>query len=340
MFNLDHIFFADNHSRMSDYDDPDGFLSVFVVRLIVGILAVLSNILVISIFLKFPAFRRIQSNILISLLSVSGFIVGLGILVRAIYSKLVTGEKGYHRIQCLAIGQIQMFGVVFGQVLLFALALDRYSAVRWPCHYMINLRIRITIVVGTCIVVGVFFSLLSFWNVSDETVKQCTVGAASTTTYQAVWLSCGFLNSFFVIGLYVRAVRLLNQKLTSKYSKHLHTLRVQQRAFISISLIVICYLIFCCVPIFLSILVFVLNGSEVLRGHMSILFGIGEAFNSSIMVFIYLLKHHEIRVYSRKLFTSARKTSLSFTTRGALINTPRNSRASIRRKPSCRIAQT
>ncbi|KAI6242743.1 hypothetical protein M3Y99_00180700 [Aphelenchoides fujianensis] len=104
----------------------------------------------------------------------------------------------------------------------------------------------------------------------------------------------------------LRAVRLLNQQLTSKYSKHLHTLRVHQRAFISISLIA-------------------LNGSEELRGYMSMMFGIFEAVNSSIT-------HHEIRVYTRKMFGRSRKTSTSFA-RG-IPTTPRASRSSVGRKAS------
>ncbi|KAI6242742.1 hypothetical protein M3Y99_00180600 [Aphelenchoides fujianensis] len=60
----------------ADFRDPDSFLWVFVVRLIVGTLAVITNLHIVLIFLRFEAFRRVQSNVLISLLSVSGLIVG------------------------------------------------------------------------------------------------------------------------------------------------------------------------------------------------------------------------------------------------------------------------
>lgn len=52
------------------------------------------------------------------------------------------------------------------------------------------------------------------------------------------------------------------------------------------------------------------NADEDLRGYMSIAFGLCEGLNSSISVFIYLLKHQEIRGLAYLLFAGSKQCAV------------------------------
>jgi putative flippase GtrA len=70
--------YSTNHFWTFDGEtnNPDGYMSIFFVRLFIGLLSIIGNSLILWIFFKFHKFRRIQSNVLIALLSFSGFVVG------------------------------------------------------------------------------------------------------------------------------------------------------------------------------------------------------------------------------------------------------------------------
>lgn len=200
---------------------------ISVLRLLIGTMAITGNMLIILIFIKFPRFRRVQSNVLISLLAISGFAVGLGIVGRTFHNIFMPDEVCDRR-HCITIAQPQVIGLVFGQILILALAMDRYSAVRWPCHYLqINVKVsyskpmylnlqytvmtsdnissfqaRVSVVLLVCTVIATFFILLSFHDISKEPCNQCTFGAATTKLYHALWLGFGAINAVFVIGKY------------------------------------------------------------------------------------------------------------------------------------------
>jgi hypothetical protein len=94
-----------------------------------------------------------------------------------------------------------MFGVLFGQVIILALAVDRHSAVRWPCSYLlINLKFRISLVILVGTFISLFFAWLSLWELPDNSCEQCSVGAASTHLYQISWIGFGVVNAVLVIG--------------------------------------------------------------------------------------------------------------------------------------------
>lgn len=137
------------------------------------------------------------------------------------------------------------------------------------------------ILLASWMVVGCLHSWLSFYNVPPRPCSQCNVGAATTDIYHLMWISLGLINSVLVIGehppscfhrlqgvlmlhkclgFYARAVRLLKRQLASTYrsgSSQFYTLRVHQRAFIAISLIVLAFVLFWCIPCLISLAAFV-----------------------------------------------------------------------------------
>ncbi|CAD5217016.1 unnamed protein product [Bursaphelenchus xylophilus] len=297
-----------------EYDLESG-LGISIFKLVIGLLAISGNLLIVSIFIKFPAFRKVQSNVLISLLAASSMVVGYGIVIRAIHTIFFYDPQHCNRAVCLYIGQPQVIGLIFDQLLLLALALDRYSAVRWPCSYLqINIKFRVTVILIFCTLLSIFFFILAVQGLTDEPCKQCTIGATTTHLYHAIWLGIGALNAVLVIGLYIKAVKLLNAQLSSKCAKHFHTIRVHQHAFISISLVVLCYVLFWCIPVFCSILAYLGDASETIRGYMSITFGLGEGLNSSLTVVIYLVKHREVRQCVKKMLNIPDKVQPTFDT--------------------------
>ena len=56
--------------------DDERFALGLIARTLVGTLAIVSNMLIITIFVRYPRFRRLQSNVLITLLSLSGILLG------------------------------------------------------------------------------------------------------------------------------------------------------------------------------------------------------------------------------------------------------------------------
>lgn len=74
MSDIQASFLTYGHFRRSG--NPDESLVVLVLRTVIGCTAVLGNLLIVIVFLRFPKFRQTQTNILITLLSCSGVIVG------------------------------------------------------------------------------------------------------------------------------------------------------------------------------------------------------------------------------------------------------------------------
>ncbi|CAD5212572.1 unnamed protein product [Bursaphelenchus okinawaensis] len=295
--------------------DLENNLTMSIIKLVIGLLAMSGNMLILLIFIKFPMFRKVQSNVLISLLAASSLVVGFGIVIRAIHTIFFYNPLQCNRSVCLLIGQPQVIGLIYGQILLLALALDRYSAVRWPCNYLqIDIKLRVIVILVFCTLLSIFFIALAIHGLSDEPCSQCTIGATTTHLYHAIWLGIGAFNAVLVIGLYLKAVKLLHIQLNSKCTKHFHTIRVHQHAFISISLVVLCYAIFWCIPVFGSILAYISNANDTIRGYMSITFGLGEGLNSSLTVVIYLVKHREVRQCVKKLLNIHDKVNMNIET--------------------------
>ncbi|KAH7669914.1 neuropeptide receptor-like protein 4, partial [Aphelenchoides avenae] len=115
--------------------NPDESIAVLILRSLVGCLSILSNLLIIAIFLRFPKFRLSHTNGLITLLALSGLVVGMGLIARAVASQVMSGAKSYDRVVCISIGLPQFLGMFFTQTTLLAIAMDRYSAIRRPCRY-------------------------------------------------------------------------------------------------------------------------------------------------------------------------------------------------------------
>lgn len=67
---------VDNPMDMSPSADPDESLLVLVLRSLIGSMSILGNLLIIAIFMRFPKFRLSHTNGLITLLALSGLVVG------------------------------------------------------------------------------------------------------------------------------------------------------------------------------------------------------------------------------------------------------------------------
>ncbi|KAH7699604.1 hypothetical protein AAVH_33290, partial [Aphelenchoides avenae] len=65
-------------------------------------------------------------------------------------------------------------------------------------------------------------------------------------------------------------------------------LRVHQRAFLVITLIVLSYIVFWCIPLLTSVAALMLNASDAILGYLSIALGICEGLNSVFGVLVYV----------------------------------------------------
>lgn len=123
-----------------------------VLRLTVAVLALVGNFLIVLVVMRNRNCRKFTCDLLIGLLSFCDYMLGLSSanMQQVIHSFLAsciilaatvelthisTPLDGYYRLTCLAVNSSGIFGIVAGQIILLAMALDRLSAVAAPIKY-------------------------------------------------------------------------------------------------------------------------------------------------------------------------------------------------------------
>ncbi|KAH7720804.1 CRE-CDL-1 protein [Aphelenchoides avenae] len=180
----------------------------------------------------------------------------------------------------------------FTQTTLLAIAMDRYSAIRRPCRYSHHVvKERLLILLASWLISASFFIWLAFYDLPPTSCTQCSVGAATTTLFLLVWAATCVVNASFIVGYYTRAAMLLKKNVDTAVrtrSPLLLKLRVHQRAFLVITLIVLSYIVFWCIPLLTSVAALMLNASDAILGYLSIALGICEGLNSVFGVLVYV----------------------------------------------------
>ena len=109
------------HSKTNSILDPDASIVLLTLKILIGIVSVIGNAILLLIFFKFKTFRNQFSNWLISLLAFSDFVIGIGLLVKAVHfifdDHVIGGE--YDRLHCAIMGSPQVLGVTCSQVINF-----------------------------------------------------------------------------------------------------------------------------------------------------------------------------------------------------------------------------
>ena len=108
-------------SELSGILDPDASVVLLSLRILIGLVSVVGNGIVLLIFFKFKTFRNQFSNWLISLLAFSDFVIGIGLLIKAVYYIFdghIAGEE-YDNLLCAIMGSPQVLGVTCSQVIIF-----------------------------------------------------------------------------------------------------------------------------------------------------------------------------------------------------------------------------
>ncbi|KAE9547833.1 hypothetical protein FO519_008953 [Halicephalobus sp. NKZ332] len=181
--------------------DPDASIVLLSLRILIGIVSVIGNGILLLIFFKFKTFRNQFSNWLISLLAFSDFVIGIGLLLKAIYSifeKHVPGE-GYNRLTCAIMASPQVLGVTCSQVMYISMAIDRLIAVKMKTQYGIfNLRSKIALIVGSWIGSSFFVFLGLFSTLPPGLSRQCSVGAVAGIPFLYIYVISSLLIALFI----------------------------------------------------------------------------------------------------------------------------------------------
>uniref|UniRef100_A0A914CZ30 G-protein coupled receptors family 1 profile domain-containing protein n=1 Tax=Acrobeloides nanus TaxID=290746 RepID=A0A914CZ30_9BILA len=195
-----------------------------------------------------------------------------------------------------------MFGISFGQSILLAIAIDRFIAVSQPMVYIrAGYKLELFTTILSAFTLSFFFCWFSQYDLEPTPVKQCSTGASATKLFAYIWSVVGVAIAVSILGFYIATVFILKKK--RKFSDRTVGLVVQRqkRVFITISLILLSYAIFWCMPLFVMIVV-VYAHLESIQGYTSTLIGLCSGLHSVLVFFIYLLKHKDLRKYFKKLF--------------------------------------
>jgi hypothetical protein len=155
-------------------------------------------------------------------------------------------------------------------------------------------------------------------------------GSSVLNVYAMYWAAFATVVAIAVFYGYLRTSIILRRKLSLVTSSvERHELQRQKAVFKTIQLVLLVYGVSWCIPNFLLIIVTIL-GNKIGIGFVSSLIAIGTGINSSCNVFIYAVKHREMRIHMRKFFCKTNSSAVAINLQNLRRSTP-NSEAPPRR---------
>uniref|UniRef100_A0A914DU07 G-protein coupled receptors family 1 profile domain-containing protein n=1 Tax=Acrobeloides nanus TaxID=290746 RepID=A0A914DU07_9BILA len=117
------------------------------------------------------------------------------------------------------------------------------------------------------------------WHVEESPAEQCSAGAAAKPAVITAYTYYGMVMAVSIFAL---------------------SRQRPKKAFTTISLILLFYAIFWCIPLFTLIVVEATSNDPILLGYISLLIAIFSDLYSCVAIFVYLAKHPELREYFMK----------------------------------------
>uniref|UniRef100_A0A914E9V4 G-protein coupled receptors family 1 profile domain-containing protein n=1 Tax=Acrobeloides nanus TaxID=290746 RepID=A0A914E9V4_9BILA len=208
---------------------------------------------------------------------------------------------------CVLAALPQLFGIMFGQVIILAMAIDRLLAVCKPAEYKKNNKqMRIYTVNLIAFGAGIFFCLFSILSVKPDNMKDrpCTAGANNTKLFQTFGFISGLIIASVIFTIYLCTVCMIKRFAKINDISMGLVFQRQRRVFVSISLILLFYAIFWCLPmVFVGITNHTKFGIQFV-GYNSIVISLCAGLNSCVGIFVYLAKHSELRRYYLNIYCS------------------------------------
>uniref|UniRef100_A0A914D1V2 G-protein coupled receptors family 1 profile domain-containing protein n=1 Tax=Acrobeloides nanus TaxID=290746 RepID=A0A914D1V2_9BILA len=188
------------------------------------------------------------------------------------------------------------------------MAIDRLLAVSKPAAYYRSrsmMRVYLTSIIA--LLCGGFFGFFAMYGLDSSPALQCSTGAAATQLFVNAWAVFGAIMAILIFAVYIATTIFLIKR--SQVTDHnvVQLMQRQKKVFISISLILLSYFIFWCLPLFSLIIIETAFNNPLLLGYISLVIALCSGINSCVGIFIYLAKHQELREYFFKLFPKTAK---------------------------------
>ena len=257
--------------------DVDTLPVISALRIFLGAFATWGNLFILYLFYLCPRLRNNAYTTLVGLLSLSNAIVGIGLLIRGIFTAIASaqGIKQYDKGTCYAVNSLIGIGKTASEVIILGIAVERLKAVYNPFSYGNGKQ---NILVFTTSLIAVAMAVIVTYGKQigvDRSVliPICTAGMATgpytlifSTLYSGVFLAilyCKLLYIIQLLNLSVPAVYFLSLiflakiKWSSSLVSKSHQFKSQTRMFIQFFLVMLNYTIFFGIPFIFSLLVLV-----------------------------------------------------------------------------------
>ncbi|KAE9547410.1 hypothetical protein FO519_009377, partial [Halicephalobus sp. NKZ332] len=228
--------------------------------------------------------------------------LGIGVFIRATYAVYANANSiaAFDRVTCLRVNSPQGFGVRVSQVVIVAIAFDRFMAIYKPLAYSKNnsrMFFYVTATVG--ISVAAMLVGMGFVGVDNSTkITVCSGGPAMSYTMVPINLawSGSFLSSlffFYILAIVLIFRRIHNKKIIPSFEKK--EFRTQLRSFITVSLVLLLCFICYGIPMIFLLIGIVYDLGPSVRNWVALYSGFATIINATLNVFLYLFKHSEIK---------------------------------------------
>lgn len=190
------------------FDNVDDSIPVLIFSLLVGIVAILGNLIIIYITLRFKKFRLSIANCFIGLLAVSSLSEGIGLLCTNIYAfyREINDITSYNRMFCLGLALPGIFGVIGSQLTILWMALDRLFAIKKPLiYYQSSSRIRLYACIAFSISSGMVYAIFAMFSQDNKPISECSTGASVSKIFIGAYAVFSILMAMSIFGRRLRA---------------------------------------------------------------------------------------------------------------------------------------
>ncbi|KAH7700142.1 hypothetical protein AAVH_32742, partial [Aphelenchoides avenae] len=229
-----------------------------VIRFVISTITVAGNVTVASVIFGSKNLRKSTCNLLIGLLSSLDIFIGVSQYARASYAIWWTANGSlpeHSRLACVLASMPSLFGLAGGQIVIFLIAVDRFIGAYAPVAYkplMRRTRSTAFAVAATASVSsGGLLSFFALYKLEPALpIPVCSIGPAVAQAWISVWSWHNVVFGCMITGLYVAClVRLrYHYRQFSLTRNELHALKHQDRIFMSVSVIIVLYIVFHAVP--------------------------------------------------------------------------------------------
>ncbi|KAE9548263.1 hypothetical protein FO519_008522, partial [Halicephalobus sp. NKZ332] len=163
--------------------DVDTLPVISALRLLLGVFSTSGNLFILYLFYCFPRLRTSAYSKLVGLLSLSNALVGIGLLIRGVYTAVASaqGITKFDKGTCYSVNSLIGIGKTASEIVILGIAIERLKAVYNPFSYgngKQNLLILFTFTVAVAMSIILTYGKQAGID-SSVLITVCTAGMAT-----------------------------------------------------------------------------------------------------------------------------------------------------------------